>query len=136
MKLSLGIRKSCDASIIPARRGNPVVGASVAQGSATPTKDKSASAATATAPQVQQQQQQPQPQQLRGSRDESPSISDHQSSWTEITATTTNEVNLETAIQTKLTIVSQKAKPRSRSLIWRPSRKARATTENQDCRVS
>lgn len=48
-----------------------------------------------------------------------------------------SEVNLETAIKRSNLEVKQCAKPRSRSLIWRPSRKAKSNSEqSSDCRVT
>lgn len=51
------------------------------------------------------------------------------------TSSTNETVNLETAIQSKLS--AERAKPRSRSLIWRPSRRrSKTTAESSDCQVS
>lgn len=47
---------------------------------------------------------------------------------------TKNEMNLKTAIERKIAI--DKAKPRSRSLIWRPIGKSRTTSDRSDCRVT
>lgn len=128
MKVVLGVRKSCDASIVPTMRSSltpqhtnssayiknnstssPVSTFSRPQ---TPTCAKPGR----TTPSQQQQQQH---------QEESSSAIQQD-----------KELNLETAIQNKLTVSQHKAKPRSRSLIWRPSRKTKTQPETSDCRVS
>lgn len=97
MKIVLGVRKSCDASIIMPLK-NAFAGLS--------------------------------------SSNERISHKQAEELGTTSNAELGNEtVNLETAIQSRLNVVRDK--PRSRSLIWRPTRRrSKNTSEPSDCQVS
>lgn len=119
MKVVLGVRKSCDASIVyPNLQSTPTSSSAsclnhhrVIPASRTVSNETKVGFGAGGDRQQQQRQQQPQPQESK-------------------------EVNLETAIQSKLN-AGNIAKPRSRSLIWRPNRKSqKSSNEASDCRVS
>lgn len=115
MKVVLGVRKSCDASMVYPN----LQSASSSSSTAYLNHHKVSSASRSASNEIKvlgvgEQQQQLQQQLQEGSK----------------------EVNLETAIQSKLN-AAHVAKPRSRSLIWRPNRKSqRSSNEVSDCRVS
>lgn len=107
MKVVLGVRKSCDASIVYPNR--QLASSPSSSSTAAHLNHHKVSPASNEHSQLQQQPA---------------SISE------------SNEVNLETAIQSKLN-VAHVSKPRSRSLIWRPNRKSqRSSNDGSDCRVS
>lgn len=108
MKDALGVRKSCDASILTPRKSILSTSTKTTSPITTPTTK----AAT----------------HKFGSTEEVRSSNNNNNN-----NNTEETVNLETAIQAKLNVTS---KPRSRSLIWRPARKSRTAVESTDCRIS
>lgn len=124
-KKVLGVRKSCDASILSPMKHtlSGFVGSSNQHGSSNTIPPNSPSS-----PHVRSASKGD----ILGSSSTSPVNTS--STSLAVTVEDLKEVNLETAIQSKLNI-RHSAKPRSRSLIWRPSRKARTSAE-PECRVS